>query len=105
MHVKRIPSARSGHVGPRGSRLVDVRSEDSQIGQNALGDIVIPADEGEVVLLPRLWDLNLLDVDEHDGTLSLLGLVVTVRFADSAAAVVRIARGSELIVDQGAAGA
>ncbi len=49
--------------------------------QNVVGDVVIPDGGGEIVLLPRLWDFQLVAGDgttlmqTHDGLTATLGFV------------------------------
>ena len=61
-----------------------------EIQQNGAGDVVIPAGGGEVVVLPRLWDLDLTSIDAHGAVLSAPGLTVTVVFEDDSAAVIDV---------------
>lgn len=61
-----------------------------EIQQNGVGDVVIPAGGGEVVVLPRLWDLDLTSVDAHGAVLRSPGLTVTVVFEDDSAAVIDV---------------
>lgn len=65
--------------------------------QNAVGDIVIPLERGEIVALPRLWDFDLTSAD-LDGCVLVGagGLVATVAFTDGTAVVETVADGAHL---------
>jgi hypothetical protein len=63
--------------------------------QNAVGDIVIPLERGEIVALPRLWDFDLASADP-DGCVLVGpdGMLATVVFTDGTAVVESVAEGS-----------
>jgi hypothetical protein len=59
-----------------------------RLRQNAVGDVVIPAERGEIVALPRLWDFDLRVTGVDAGVLVTAdGLRATVVFTDSTAIV------------------
>jgi hypothetical protein len=66
--------------------------------QNAVGDIVIPLERGEIVALPRLWDFDLASGDP-DGCVLVGpdGMLATVVFTDGTAVVESVAEGSHLL--------
>lgn len=62
--------------------------------QNAVGDVVIPVDRGEIVALPRLWDFDLA-VTAADRALLITagGLYATIAFTEDTAVVESVADG------------
>lgn len=66
--VRGIAAQRTRHTGDSGRQ------------QNDHGDIVVPAGLGEIVLLPRLWDFEL--VRDVGGGLTLVSRSGLVAFAD-----------------------
>ncbi|WP_375405703.1 hypothetical protein [uncultured Amnibacterium sp.] len=65
-------------------------SADRLLQQNRNGDVVIPLDLGEIVLLPRLWDLDLVDAGQDGVLMRSRTLAVEVVFDDGNAAVVDV---------------
>lgn len=65
-------------------------SADQRLQQNGNGDVVIPLDLGEIVLLPRLWDLDLVDSGPGGVLMRSKTLAVEVVFDDGNAAVVDV---------------
>lgn len=63
---------------------------DRRLQQNRNGDVVIPADLGEIVLLPRLWDLDLVDDGAHGVLMRSETLAVEIEFDDGNAAVIDV---------------
>jgi hypothetical protein len=60
----------------------------SGLRQNAVGDVVIPLEQGEIVALPRLWDFDLTVAGPDGGHLVTAGgLHARVAFVGSTAVV------------------
>lgn len=94
------PEARPGVSGVDRSaadhRQDGERFDPADYRQNALGDVVIPVEHGEIVALPRLWDFGLAFVGPRGAVLRTPGgLAATVRFAGDSAVVDHVGEAGE----------
>jgi hypothetical protein len=62
--------------------------------QNAVGDVVIPVERGEIVALPRLWDFDLaITAPDRALLVTAGGLRATIAFTEDTAVVESVADG------------